>query len=353
MERLSRHILSLLRLYDSVALPGFGFLFLKNFPSRFDEESLSLYPPVTDLLFRPSSPVSSDQLLASYAGTDGYSKEEAEGSLRADLKSLETELKTLGSVSLPGVGTFVGGGDLFYFVSAYHTDAVLPVLMPTSAAPAYEFEIDDDPFIDDMTHELLPYEEVCVADNSEDFSSEECPVEDRERRVSYRNPDYYYIPIHKTMAKIAACIALVVVVGLVALLPFSPSRKSSSTASIVPIAVSGDTAAAKNTEGPASRKSSATPDSTSTDRLKVAPLNFKEEEDRPAFYAVVAAFKSEAQVQKFISTNKRNEKAFKVISNGNYHLITVASASSREDLDESLPLIRSEYPDAWVYSPQQ
>lgn len=339
MERLSLHILSLLRLYGSVQVPGFGVLFLKSFPAVFSAESGEFLPPSSRLLFRPSTRVSEEQLLESYARKQRMAHADVLPLLEEDLCRLMAAVNVEGEATLPGLGTFYWRDGYTFFSSLYAPKPVLPVLdlWPPAQEQAPESELEVE----------LP----------EALEEEETRQEDP--RYHYHDPRYFYIPIHKTMAKIAASLLLVLVVGAVALIPFGSSTKSSSTASIAPIAVSESVAKAEAEAAPAKvaevpgqkAEAEAKEDSLSGERLKVEPLSFKETEDEMKYYAVVAAFKSQKQVDQFIASHPQDKNAFKVVNNTSYNLISVSSTKTQEEMNERLPLIKSQYPDVWVYVP--
>lgn len=339
MERLALHILSLLRLYGSVQVPGFGVLFLKSFPAVFSAESGEFLPPSSQLLFRPSTRVSEEQLLASYARKLRLRQADVLPLLEEDLTRLMAAVNMEGEATLPGLGTFCCHDGRTFFSSLYTPKSVLPVLnlMPAAEETVPEIQLEDE------MPESLEMKETHQPDP----------------RYRYHDPRYFYIPIHKTMAKIVASLLLVLVVGAVALMPLGSSTKPSSTASIAPIAVSEsiaksepDTITSKAAPAPEQKTvTTVKADSLSGERLKVEPLSFKETDGEAKYYAVVAAFKSQKQVDKFIASHPHDKNAFKVVSNSSYNLITVSSTKTQEEMNERLPLIKSQYPDVWVYVP--
>lgn len=339
MERLSLHILSLLRLYGSVQVPGMGVLFLKSFPAVFSAESGEFLPPSSQLLFRPTTRVSEEQLLASYARKERLSQVDVLPLLEEDLTRLMATINKEGEATLPELGTFYSNEDGTFFSSIYSPKTVLPVL---NLMPVAEEKSPESEFEEEMAESI-----------------EEIETLPQDPRYRYHDPRYFYIPIHKTMAKIVASLLLVLVVGAVALIPIGSSTKSSSTASIAPIAVR-ESVAKSDTDGVTGKEAEAPEqktvatvkaDSLSSERLQVEPLSFNETDDEPKYYAVVAAFKTQKQVDKFIASHPQDKNAFKVVNNTSYNLITVSSTKTQEEMNENLPLIRSKYPDVWVYVP--
>lgn len=352
MKRLSLHILSLLRLYGSAALPGFGYLSFKQFPASLSEDGTEFLPPYSQLVFRPSNSVEEEKLVQSYSRKERISMEEAVSMVEQDLDKLLTSLNEHGKAELPNLGTFINTDGGIDFVSEYPQSPVLPVLRIKNADELELEELLQEFATDDEEFDLIQFLE-------EDLK-EEAPVAVPSENLHYHDPRYFYIPIHKTMAKIAASFLLVLAVGIVAFIPFGSHTKSSSTASIAPISVSEKVAARKAANKKIEKKTladaqkerlaKAKKDSVENAPLKVDPLSFNDNEDNK-YYAVVGAFKVQKQVDRFVESHPADKKAFKIIKKGSYYLITVSTATSQEEMDERLPLIRTEYPNVWVHKP--
>ena len=344
-------MLSLLRLYGSAALPGFGNLFFKSYPASITEAASEILPPYTELEFQPSNSVDEEKLVSSYARKERVTMQTAVSLVEQDLDLMLSSLNRDGKVYLPMLGIFQQTAEGIDFASAYPTSTVLPAIRLKK-----EEEID----LEEILQEFLDDdEEFDLRKFLEEDLGEEQPKQISEKDLHYHDPRYFYIPIHKTMAKIAASFLLVLVVGVVAFIPFGSSNKPSSAASIAPISVKEKVEAKKALNKQIEKKTladaqkekiaKAENEDREEERLNVAPLNFQDKD--PNYYAVVGAFKVQKQVDKFIASHTADKNAFKIIKRGSYFLITVSSASTQQEMSERLPLIRTEYPNVWVYKP--
>lgn len=352
MTRLASHIMLLLRQYGAVVLPGLGMLRMRHINSIFDKESGLLYPPTDEIDFIANEEIRDGLLTYSYARKEQSSQEDAANLVEADMRSLQSELLLCGEVNLPGIGTLRKFDGEMEFIPAAESLSFLPKLI---FKPEMVEAVSEEPEHDSSVTESF---------------AETVTNNDSERKYnSYRNPRYYYLPIHKGFAKIAACIMLVVVVGISAFQTFTPTTHSSSTASIVPMEVKETPVNKQNTTAGSDFKLMETAAETpveksqpvatqkeasavSTQPVKAEPeerLIIKAEETKE-YYAVVAAFKSQAQVEKYISQHPADAGKFKVVKNKNYNLITVSSSTDKDKMEESMPLIRTSYPGAWIFS---
>lgn len=330
MQRLSSHILSLLRHYNSVAVPGIG-VFSREFVSaNFDRETLLFIPPHDKYNFSVEGS-QDDLLIDSYRRKYGLTEEEAENLLMEDLLGLSKKIENEGEVKMPGIGSLIAEDSILTFIQEYPFGNVFPVI--SMGVP-----------------EGKDIEETC---------SDDCAAEEEVANVEYRipegyhyhRPEYFYLPLHKGITKVAASFLLVVVVALVALFPVNQPQTPPSTASISPVRLTEKQIGEK----PLADAGVKVQDAVSQEKVKALEVaNQKDiQESKPAiedrYYAVVAAFKSMQQVESFIGAAKEGKGRFSVVPNGSYNLVTIASSPSREELQNRMSEIRSEYSEAWIY----
>lgn len=333
MKRLTQHILSLLRLYDTVALPGLGFFRLTYIPARLDMENSLFLPSRFDLDFDPSSEANDGLLVSSYIRKEQIGRAEARGMMESDLANLCATLEIRGAADFPGIGTlFLREGDM-----EFHPHLAFNLELPAISV-AKEQEVESP----------SPQEEISEIDNPTSFD-DETPTEVEVKipeGYRYHNPEYFYIPVHKRLAKLAACFLLVVIVGVAAFIPVGTHQKPAapkSAAAIVPFTA---------VEEPLSLPAADSVDSTkevgailpASDTTRVV---YPGDEVANRYYAIVAAFKTRKEVDKFLAGNTKGR--FEVVDNGRFHLISASSASEKDQLDSQMPLIRVEYPDAWIH----
>ena len=421
MQRLSQHLLSLLRLYDSVALPGVGYFNIEYVSARFDAQSSIFFPPFYSLSFEISYMAEDDLLLTSYMRKEQISKEEAWEMLKRDVDNLLNLLDRDKEVILKDIGTFVYENEEVDFYPSLSLNVELPPLKfnkirnenteASDVSPEVADSIDEVPVVSaeteglkenpeedaDSVHEEVKKPDPVVEtqlDSEEENESEleevteELPEAEEEEKVSdhvkipqgyyYHKPEYFYIPVHKYFANISACILLVVVVGLSAILFAGSSCNQSGTASIVPISVneksdstiSSDTVAhvaealhdtvatsepakPKKERKPRKRSELATDDNgvvvPGANSLTTSPY-LQSESRVDKYYAVIAALGTQKEVKTFMEMHKHDMQKYKIIRNKKISLVTVSSSNNRKELETQMPLIRTDYPNAWIFT---
>ena len=444
MKRLSQHILSLLRLYDSVALPGVGFFSLEYISARYDSVESLFYPPFFSVSFEISYTADDDFLTDSYVRKENVSKDKAKAMVKEDVNRFLDLLDENHEVALEGIGTFVYLNDEIDFYPSFSLNVALPQigiseirnidplsLQTENIAPVeeeveepqalaeeeWEDEIEED--IEDNIPEISDEEENDslidspeevdaegsdeVEDEAEEISASEteslqpvahAPAWEQEEDTSsevwkrknkvpkgyyYHKPEYFYIPIHKYFANIAASVMLVVIVGLSAVLLAGSSCNQGGTASIVPISVADsekndsvitpsieegipsqqkiDEDTVKNTtdktENRYERPLLATDDNgevvPGANSLPTSPY-LQDETGKAKYFAVIAALGTQKEVNTFIEKHKDEMHKYKIIRNKKISLVTVSSSSDRKELESQMPLIREDYPKAWIFT---
>lgn len=348
MNRLSQHILSVLRLYDSVGLPGIGVYKISYIGASIDRENFCFLPPHYKVDFTPEEDNADGRLLESYQRKERISRRDARALLKADLEEFKAYLREGGNPITRELNSFCH---------------YLPVLKLRHE------EVEPQPEVEANFMEANPKPEL-FEEESQRLNEEFLPPveEGKPHRGFQRNPEYYYLPIHKRLAKLAACFLLVVIVGIAAIMPIQPYGKSASTASILPIGMQekndvesdaqGETTVTEELKGekpsPASERQakaeSAEEPIPGALSLETSPRTSTGKEETNKYYAIVAAFKSQKETEKFINSQKGDLSRFDTIKNGSFYLISAASSNDREDLQKNMPLIRADYPDSWIYT---
>ena len=374
MKNLSNHLISMLRLYDHIELPGIGVFALTYTPARLVKESNRLFPPHFSVAFRQDSDVTSEALIHSFMRKEHVSAEKAQAMVGNEMDTLFRALEKQGYVGLPGLGIISADNGSFTFTQ----DLCLNIGLP--ALPLYEeYEVEEE------NMEIAESMERPLEEQAIDYRPEATEIP---QHYHYHNPSYYYLPIHKNVAKFAACLMLVFIVGVAALIPIGTINSPSSTASMLPMDIK-KTPEVKQATRPIVRNTAAsqvspvepqvTPEieisESSADNavnelsvfseqvmeegMAVAPVTTEvlpetvpsPGEDR--YFAVVAAFKSEKEANKYLEQNKDKESGLKIVMKSKIRLITVASADVKENLEKEMPEIRNRYPDAWIYTRPQ
>lgn len=328
MKRLSQHILFLLRQNDTVALPGFGFFSFQHKASVFDKEEMKFLPPHTEIAFYPGIPEDDSLLVESYMRNCLLTESEALEMLEADLDTLQKTLFEEGEAKLKGIGTISSIDGILYFDSEYEGNGILPSIPLLSA--------------DNGLKKAEKRETCSAAFNQVNVIPE---------NYCYHNPRNYYFAINKKVANFAATFLLVIAVAVCTLVPVGQPQSSPSTAFISPVKVYNETSADNNNEMATLEVAINLPE-TSMEVSRQIPETEANAEVMASekYYAVVAVFKNEKQVEDYINGLSDDNNEFEVIRKGKNKYITVASDTNKASLTDKLSEIRKKYPDAWVYA---
>lgn len=324
LTELSLHIEYLLRNHDCLIVPGFGaFMATRRSASYCDGK---LMPPCVDYCFNRELR-SDDGLLAnSFARRRGVSFEEGKIMLSECVEALKRELQAnrettfgrIGSLSLKDEDTL----EFHPFRSALASSEALG--LPVLSLAAEESE------------KAIEKEEVAVEDASEIPSPEAEPSLDLEERRALRRDKYWYIPVNKMFARIAACVLVVVAVGLQIWYLGGREQQPNQYASVVPAE------AIRKEASRSPQKTIAAPEAAS-------PTVSAEAEEEGKYFLIVGTFATEAEAQQFIAS--KDDSSLKAIKRGKRVRVSAASSDNREAL---LSLMReerfkAEHPDSWIW----
>ena len=293
LSRLNLHIEYLVRHHDCVIVPGVGALMRSYSPARLSDDGINLMPAHYDYCFNALIKVNDGLLANSYARREKVSYAEATALREKDVADLNAALATDGNVTLGRLGTLE-----------------LPTDGPLTFSPAESPE--------------RWFKTLMLAD---------APGEQTEVSVAEEKPlnrkKYYYIPVNKSMARIAAMVAIMLTLGINFLnREEQPDINNVITeyASVVPLP---------------------TVKASATDILS---NEADEEVSAEKHHLVVGTFKSIEEAQLFIS--KRSSDSLKMILSPTLTRVSLADADTREKL---LPVLRTkkvkrDYPGAWIWS---
>ena len=195
MNLLSRHIEYLLGAHDCVILPGWGAFLCRYVPARWDEGGSTILPPSREVCFNPSVSHNDGLLVSSVMRREGLSYDAALESVETEVASLRHQLSSDGEVALPGVGLFsLSEGETPIFTPH-------PVAGFFSALP---------------TLPLRPVLEEARAEEEEANQVEE----DKNQKI-------IRVPLLRRALRVAACIAVLLGLGLVLSTPITTDESSS------------------------------------------------------------------------------------------------------------------------------
>lgn len=326
MERLALHIEYLLLRHDCVVVPGFG-AFINVYHSALeDSETHSFQPMTTEVRFNSALKHNDGMLATSYARRERVSYAEGREMVRVAVSDLQDTIALEGEVSIGRIGRIRtdNSGNLSFhpLLTPRRLSAALGYLPVKRHAPAVE---------------VAPAAATAVTETE----TAEPVVENTIRKFDTdRN---YYIPINKMFARMAASFAVVAVLCLSLILPFTRDYHEDQ-ASVVPVKAI-TTAVTK-----ASQQIQAVEQPVPAAEPKVheaAPLP-------NTWHLVVGTFRSQNEADNFISSKNDSPYELHTVASKRMVRVVAISATDKETLLPELnsPEFQSAFPQAWIFHQQ-
>ena len=301
MEELSLHIEYLLLRHDCVIVPGLGAFIVRRQGARIDHSQGLVYPPTREVAFNREVKTDDGLLAHSLARRNMLPYEEGREMMHRAVAEIKEHLLLEGEVTLGHVGTLVVGEESriqFHpyrrsqseaFASGY-TAASLKVAAKEKEEKREQHEedtaiVNNEDFKADTGSDRIENAPIIAAPQKSDETSVISPVTTTSSR-------YYTLRIRKTFAHIAACMLLIVMVGISILLPSSSRTDSTKAmASVVPIEAISRTLN-NETEKKEQVKISETESQTEAQDIESEELPTTIEEKLLSYYLVVATFRN-------------------------------------------------------------
>lgn len=298
MNSLILHIEYLLRRNDCVIIPSLGAFIASRRPAYYDRETRTVTPPRREVVFNASI-VNNDGLLAnSVARRMGITYTDALEHLMHTAAQMHDTLRRARKLDMGRLGSLaLGVEDNIIFTPRHEVHQIYPGTLSLKGVDA------------------IP------------AASAPDQVQTKQRR--WRTDKYYYLPIHKGMAKVAACLVVLIVMA-VGVFHFTPADAPGQPdrASVIPVAV----------------EKIHTPTPT-------APVQQTDTIAAETYHLVVGTFTNNDEVARFMA--KYADKGFqlKAITGKRYIRVT---AASDHDRDRLVALMRTEKIDtcfrsAWIW----
>ena len=325
MERLALHIEYLLLRHDCVVVPGFG-AFINVYHSALeDSETHTFQPMTTEVRFNSALKHNDGMLATSYARRERVSYAEGREMVRVAVSDLQDTLALEGEVSIGRIGrirTDKSGNLTFHpLLTPRRLSAVLGYLPVKRHAPAVE---------------VAPAAATAVTETETAEPVVENPIR------KFDTDRNYYIPINKMFARMAASFAVVAVLCLSLILPFTRDYHEDQ-ASVVPVKAL-TTAVTK-----ASQQIQA--------EQQPAPATEPETEPAPlpkTWHLVVGTFRSQDEADNFISSKNDSPYELHTVASKRMVRVVAISATDKETLLPELnsPEFQSSFPQAWIFHQQ-
>lgn len=326
MERLALHIEYLLLRHDCVVVPGFG-AFINVYHSALeDSKTHSFQPMTTEVRFNSALKHNDGMLATSYARRERVSYAEGREMVRVAVSDLLDTLALEGEVSIGRIGrirTDKSGNLSFHpLLTTNRLAAALGYLPVKRNAPVIE---------------AAPAAATAVTETETAEPVVENPVK------KFDTDRNYYIPINKMFARMAASFAVVAVLCLSLILPFTRDYHEDQ-ASVVPVKAI-TTAVTK-----ASQQIQAVEQPVPAAEPKVheaAPLP-------KTWHLVVGTFRSQNEADNFISSKNDSPYELHTVASKRMVRVVAISATDKETLLPELnsPEFQSAFPQAWIFHQQ-
>ena len=325
MERLALHIEYLLLRHDCVVVPGFG-AFINVYHSALeDSETHSFQPMTTEVRFNSALKHNDGMLATSYARRERVSYAEGREMVRVAVSDLQDTLALEGEVSIGRIGrirTDKSGNLTFHpLLTPHRLSAALGYLPVKRHAPAVE---------------VAPAAATAVTETETAEPAVENPIR------QFDTDRNYYIPINKMFARMAASFAVVAVLCLSLILPFTRDYHEDQ-ASVVPVKAitTAVTKASQQIQAEEQPAAAAEPEAEAIPQPKT-------------WYLVVGTFRSQDEADNFISSKNDSPYELHTVASKRMVRVVAISATDKETLLPELnsPEFQSAFPQAWIFHQQ-
>lgn len=326
MERLALHIEYLLLRHDCVVVPGFG-AFINVYHSALeDSKTHSFQPMTTEIRFNSALKHNDGMLATSYARRERVSYAEGREMVRVAVSDLLDTLALEGEVSIGRIGrirTDNSGNLTFHpLLTPRRLSAALGYLPVKRHAPAVE---------------VAPAAATAVTETETAEPVVENPIR------KFDTDRNYYIPINKMFARMAASFAVVAVLCLSLILPFTRDYHEDQ-ASVVPVKAitTAVTKASQQIQAEEQPAPAAEPEVQ-----EAAPLP-------KTWHLVVGTFRSQNEADNFISSKNDSPYELHTVASKRMVRVVAISATDKETLLPELnsPEFQSAFPQAWIFHQQ-
>lgn len=367
MVELAKHIEILLLNNDCVIVPGFGGFMAHHVDAVYDKEENMFLPPSRTLGFNPRVLLNDHLLAQSYIEAYDISYPDAIKRIEAEVSEMRQAINNQGFFELPDIGVIQTNDDGNLEFEPCSAGILTPELYALTS-----FELHALRMLPEKQEEIIPV-------NIETISEAQKPVEEEPAKATvvemqqeeveneYEESEDDVVTIKVSTLKRIAAVALVLVVAVFAILPFSGynyfeglQKGSIDTGLLTKVMPKAQTTtpeelgAIKVINGAAVRI-----DRTEAENKVVAEAaNRKAEpvsevvESKPTFVIVLASRVTKTNAERYVSSLiKKGVKDARVIAASNGSKVICGKYSSESEAMDGVHELRemsSEFKDAWV-----
>ena len=367
MVELAKHIEILLLNNDCVIVPGFGGFMAHHVDAVYDKEENMFLPPSRTLGFNPRVLLNDHLLAQSYIEAYDISYPDAIKRIEAEVSEMRQAINNQGFFELPDIGVIQTNDDGNLEFEPCSAGILTPELYALTS-----FELHALRMLPEKQEEIIPVNIETISEAQkpvEEESAKATVVEMQQEEVEseYEESDDDVVTIKVSTLKRIAAVALVLIVAVFAILPFSGynyfeglQKGSIDTGLLTKVMPKAQTTtpeelgAIKVINGAAVRI-----DRTEAENKVVAEAaNRKAEpvsevvESKPTFVIVLASRVTKTNAERYVSSLiKKGVKDARVIAASNGSKVICGKYSSESEAMDGVHELRemsSEFKDAWV-----
>ena len=367
MVELAKHIEILLLNNDCVIVPGFGGFMAHHVDAVYDKEENMFLPPSRTLGFNPRVLLNDHLLAQSYIEAYDISYPDAIKRIEAEVSEMRQAINNQGFFELPDIGVIQTNDDGNLEFEPCSAGILTPELYALTS-----FELHALRMIPEKQEEIIPVNRETVSEAQKPVEEEPAKatvveIQQEEVESEYEESDDDVVTIKVSTLKRIAAVALVLVVAVFAILPFSGynyfeglQKSSIDTGLLTKVMPKAQTTtpeelgAIKVINGAAVRI-----DRTEAENKVVAEAaNRKAEpvsevvESKPTFVIVLASRVTKTNAERYVSSLiKKGVKDARVIAASNGSKVICGKYSSESEAMDGVHELRemsSEFKDAWV-----
>lgn len=335
MEQLALHIEYLLLRRDCVIVPGLGAFINVRKAAYFNVETEMWHPMTREVRFNRLVAHDDGLLANSYMRKYSLSFADARILLETDIKELRRLLNVEGEVTLGALGRLTLNEENVLFT---------PFQKPEQAS-------------EEMGYVKVP-ENLRTNKNQQNTDENVLPV--GVRKLDFERN--YYLAINKTFAKVAACVMVILLVGLSIVLP-SSVKCGEDRASVVPfncILALNDSDSANETKNSAyvresqnQIKNTESAEKTNcevNETVETTTLQSGTLEPQEKYYLIVATFSSATEAERYISINRNIGYDLEILPSKTLTRVSAKSSSDRNEIISELnsTKFRSTIGEGWI-----
>lgn len=328
MNILTLHIEYLLLKHDCVIVPGLGALINVYQPACYDEEQHVWLPMTREVRFNAAINHDDGLLAGSYARKEQVSYADGREMMCEAVNKLLATLRTQDKVTMGSIGTFSTQEGKLVFTPC-HSAVELSDILGYSPVKVRRPEIVVE------TQEIPAAETMGTAGSAERAGNP--------RRLKFDTERNYYIAINKTFARVAACLAIIMVASLALVIP--PNRQTNvdkaSVVSVDRILRNSEPKHKETNVQTVSKPRVGVEEGVKTDSVAKAGR----------YHAIVATFATEAEAEAFISAHGAGKDELKVVNGRTKSRVSAFSTDNREVAVRKISEkgFRDTYGAAWIW----